>query len=41
MVEYIDELKVAMAVNSFGPLKASGPDEIKPIVLQMLGYWHD
>jgi hypothetical protein len=25
-----------MAINSFGPLKASGPDDIKPIVLQML-----
>jgi hypothetical protein len=36
IIEYIDELKVAMAINSFGPLKASGPDDIKPIVLQML-----
>jgi hypothetical protein len=36
IIDYIDELKVAMAINSFGPLKASGPDDIKPIVLQML-----
>ncbi len=36
VLEYIDEHKVARAINSFGPLKAAGPDGIKPIVLQML-----
>ncbi len=35
VVDYIDELKVARAINSFGPFKATGPDELKPIVLQM------
>ncbi len=36
IVEYIDPLKTARAVNSFGPLKRGGPDGFKPIVLQML-----
>ncbi len=35
VVEYIDKLKVARAISSFGPLKATGPDELHPIVLQM------
>ncbi len=34
-MDYIDKLKVARAINSFGPFKATGPDELKPIVLQM------
>ncbi len=28
-------MKVARAINSFGPFKATGPDELKPIVLQI------
>ena len=36
VIEYIDELKVSKAIQSFGPMKAAGPDDIKPIVLQML-----
>ncbi len=35
VVDYIDKLKVARAISSFGPLKATGPDELRPIVLQM------
>ncbi len=35
VIDYIDELKVARAVSSIGPLKATGPDELRPIVLQM------
>ncbi len=30
IVEYIDPLKTARAVNSFGPLKRGGPDGFKP-----------
>ena len=36
VIDYIDPLKTARAVNSFGPLKMGGPDGFKPIVLQML-----
>lgn len=35
VVDYINELKVARAINSFGPFKATGPDKLRPIVLQM------
>ena len=36
LMSYIDERKVFAAIASFGPKKASGPDDIKPIVLQHL-----
>ncbi len=35
VIDYIDELKVARAISSLGPLKATGSDELRPIVLQM------
>ena len=36
VIDYIDEFKVARSFNSFGPLKVAGPDDIKPIIIQML-----
>ena len=37
-VNYITPLKVATSIASFGPLKAAGPDGLKPLVLQKLSY---
>ena len=34
--KYITPDKVAMSFASFGPLKAAGPDELKPLILQKL-----
>ena len=35
-VEYINVQKVIASLGSFGPYKAAGPDEFKPIILQNL-----
>ena len=35
-IDYIDVQKVATSLASFGPLKAAGPDDFKPLVLQKL-----
>ena len=34
--EYITPMKVRNSIGSFGPMKASGPDNFKPIILQNL-----
>ena len=35
-VEYIDTQEVCVALASFGPMKAVGPDGLKPLTLQKL-----
>ena len=35
-VDYISPLRVIKSLETFGPMKAAGPDDIKPIVLQKL-----
>ena len=35
-VEYIDAQEVCFALPSFGPMKAAGPDGLKPLTLQRL-----
>ena len=35
-IDYIDIQKVVTSLASFGPLKAAGPDDFKPLVLQKL-----
>ena len=38
LYQFIDEQKVSAALESFGPLKAPGPDGFKPLVLTNLTY---
>ena len=35
--QYFQTWRVKAAINSFQPMKAAGPDELKPVVLQHLG----